>query len=431
MPEPTVSISRARMVSLCREDARRVARIIPGIFAAGFCLEALFHWNTGAPVLVVVPVLCACSCLLLHVLTRRYGSYIRYPEWLLLVYWSQVQLSVFNHLLYSLHTQTSGTQIFLALSIAAAATLILPLSAMIFAVLASLTGYVYTVSTMPESNGISELAAPALVTMVSLAIHLARRSAIRQSEITQVLLQRVYSQNLDLTTTKRVHDAASTLAGGVAHHFNNKLQVVVAAFENARHIIGPVHAATHSLDQGLSASETLAQLVTRLQAYAGNLPVQLEQIPATGFLDVDKIRALVTSPERFHVEIEPTDARIRADDTILQAAVEELVKNAAQSTQVEGEVWLTMAVDNESCHIIVADTGTGFASVNKSQASEPFASSDPISRHGLGLSYVHGIVGQHAGKLRIEDRSDGGSQITITLPLARTIHESSSRGRRE
>ena len=45
---------------------------------------------------------------------------------------------------------------------------------------------------------------------------------------------------------------------------------------------------------------------------------------------------------------------------------------------------------------------------------------------GLGLSVVHGVIGDHGGKVEIETRETGGTRFRILLPLARSVDRSRS-----
>ena len=417
MTQPDARVPPSRMRALCREDALRVARVAPGVLLPGFCLEAFYHWGSPPRILSMVPLVNAIVSVLMYFLIRRFERRIRYPEFVLLLIWSQVQVVIGAHVAFALEQSATSSLVFFALSMAVTAMLIMPLGVMVFAFASSTLGYVITLSAVADTQGFGGLAVPMLVTVISILIHISRRGAIRQVEVGKMLAERINKKNLELTAAKRVHDAAATLAAGVAHHFNNKLQVVVGALETTLHIVGSSHPAAASLNRGIDASTTLAQLVDRLRTYAGKQAVSLQRTAVHDLLDFDRLRGIGLPSVRFQISVDATDAHIMADCEMLNRAVEELVKNAGESVQSEGSIWLGITTTETECHINVSDTGKGFATRQKITASEPFSSSDPVTRHGLGLSYVYGIVEQHGARLQIDDRPAGGSRISIVLPL--------------
>jgi signal transduction histidine kinase len=82
---------------------------------------------------------------------------------------------------------------------------------------------------------------------------------------------------------------------------------------------------------------------------------------------------------------------------------------------------LTIAVlaDGERAVLSVIDDGCGMDAATVARIYEPFFTTKSIvDGSGLGLSTVHGIVGQTGGTIEVESAPGEGTMFTIRFPLA-------------
>ncbi len=105
----------------------------------------------------------------------------------------------------------------------------------------------------------------------------------------------------------------------------------------------------------------------------------------------------------------------------LEQVVTNLVMNAVQAAG-GGTVRIRAGTVGDHLEIAVEDNGPGIPSDVVQHIFEPFFTTKPVGQGtGLGLSVSLGIVEQHGGTLRAENRSasdGGGARFVITLPLA-------------
>jgi cell cycle sensor histidine kinase DivJ len=99
-----------------------------------------------------------------------------------------------------------------------------------------------------------------------------------------------------------------------------------------------------------------------------------------------------------------------------------LLSNAIKFTQPAGKVQMRLHQDGNSLVAAVSDNGIGISPADLSRLGDPFfqASSSLARSHegtGLGLSVVRGLVGLHGGSITIESSSDGGTNVTVRIPL--------------
>lgn len=95
-----------------------------------------------------------------------------------------------------------------------------------------------------------------------------------------------------------------------------------------------------------------------------------------------------------------------------------LLVNAAQAIQEEGDIYIETAVVDRQITIRIADSGKGIAPENMSKLFTPFFTTKPVGKGtGLGLSISYGIVQKHNGTIDVKSEIDKGTSFTIRLPI--------------
>ncbi|UHD18398.1 sensor histidine kinase [Thiocapsa bogorovii] len=100
----------------------------------------------------------------------------------------------------------------------------------------------------------------------------------------------------------------------------------------------------------------------------------------------------------------------------IRDALLNLLVNAAQSGQGSGVIRVEAAAIREGLRIRVEDRGCGIEPDDLAQVFVPFFTTK-VDGTGLGLSIVRRIVEAHHGRIRIENRAEGGVRVTLILPL--------------
>jgi signal transduction histidine kinase len=117
--------------------------------------------------------------------------------------------------------------------------------------------------------------------------------------------------------------------------------------------------------------------------------------------------------------IEVTVDRVQVEEAIRAIAV-----NALEAVEQAGTVTLAAfrrsAADGEWCDITVVDGGRGMDGETMRRAFDPFFSGREAGRGaGLGLSKAWRLIEANGGEVVLESRPGQGTQVTVTLPLAR------------
>jgi signal transduction histidine kinase len=95
-----------------------------------------------------------------------------------------------------------------------------------------------------------------------------------------------------------------------------------------------------------------------------------------------------------------------------------LLANAAQAIEGEGDVWIKTRAEGGKVLISIKDSGKGISKENMNKLFTPFFTTKPVGQGtGLGLSISYGIIEKHNGRIWAESKEGAGTTFNIELPL--------------
>ncbi|MCX7046215.1 MAG: ATP-binding protein [Candidatus Sumerlaeota bacterium] len=247
----------------------------------------------------------------------------------------------------------------------------------------------------------------------------------------------------DMTQRKRADEAlraasrmeaTATLAGGIAHQFNNLMMAVLGNAELLRHSFPtPMEPVSEEhLRQIDIAGQRAAELAHQMLAYARGGKYATEAVNLNNIiLDTLRQEERILRPEiRFERDLDPALWEIMADQTQIRHVLTNLLTNAAEAIDGDGKIVLTTrnlridaALVGEQADlspgpyacIAVEDTGCGMSAETRARAFEPFFTTKFQGR-GLGLAAAHGIVRNHGGHISVYSELGRGSAFKVYLP---------------
>lgn len=232
--------------------------------------------------------------------------------------------------------------------------------------------------------------------------------------------------------------AVAELSSGVAHHFNNMLQVILG---NAQLALINLESENYGelksdLEDIVQGSRFGADVVKRLQSFT---QVQAEKrLGGANVFDLsDTVKEAIelsrpawqTQPESRGVrislshELQP-GCLVSGHEHQLFEAVVSLIKNASEALPHGGDIRLTTAVEGNSVVLRVMDNGIGIPEECLGKVFEPFWTTKGVQVLGMGLPSCLGIVKQHSGEISVRSREHEETVITVTLPRAQSAETS-------
>ena len=96
-----------------------------------------------------------------------------------------------------------------------------------------------------------------------------------------------------------------------------------------------------------------------------------------------------------------------------------LLINAGQAIEAEGEITVRTWVEEETACIAVSDNGRGIPPAVRQRIFEPFFTTKRVGEGtGLGLSIAYDIIQKHGGSIAVQSEEGRGANFTVRIPLA-------------
>jgi two-component system NtrC family sensor kinase len=228
--------------------------------------------------------------------------------------------------------------------------------------------------------------------------------------------------------------AVGELASGVAHEINNPLTTILGQVYlvlDRDDIDGSVRDKLEIIGAETSRA---ARIVQNLLVFARRYtPERRPCLLADQVRRVLDLKAYQLQQDGIAVSTEfLTCPPVWADENQIQQVLLNLVQNAhhAMAKQTGTRVLtLRVASDTTSACVEVLDTGPGITPEALTKVFDPFFTTKaPGEGSGLGLSVSYGIVTEHGGTLRAENRPDGGARFVMALPLGEPTGTLAERG---
>jgi signal transduction histidine kinase len=245
----------------------------------------------------------------------------------------------------------------------------------------------------------------------------------KRVETTKAELERVYielRQNLEqLKKTERL-TAAGQLSASLAHEIRNPL----ASISGAAGILARGQASSEARAECLEIltkeSQRLNKLLTNFLNFARP---RLPRLQKTELRDMVKsVTALAQHEARrqgvsLQVEMGGQEGEVECDPEQIKQLLLNLILNAIQATDGEGQVEVRSFLTGESLCIEVCDQGHGISADERDRIFEPFFTTKENGT-GLGLAIASNIAAQHGGVLTCRSNTGQGTIFRMELPVS-------------
>jgi signal transduction histidine kinase/CheY-like chemotaxis protein len=230
-------------------------------------------------------------------------------------------------------------------------------------------------------------------------------------------------------------EAIGTLAGGVAHDFNNILMAIIG-YGALLQIELPSESKLYEyVEEIIKAGDRASDLTQRLLAFTRKQiispePVKLDNI----IVNIERLLTrLMTEDIEMSFKLEAGDAMVMADTGQIDQVLINLSTNARDALPRGGKIRISTSVTTPDTELLkqndlqpggeyalirVEDNGVGIPENILQRIFDPFFTTKEVGKGtGLGLSMVYGIVKQHNGIISVESETNRGTTFSIYLPV--------------
>ncbi|KAG2480375.1 MAG: putative Histidine kinase [Nitrosopumilales archaeon] len=201
------------------------------------------------------------------------------------------------------------------------------------------------------------------------------------------------------------------LSARVAHDLRNPLGVIKNAIELIE--IDSKNNFDEKMKKRITmiknASDRMIRQVNDVLDFVRTKPLELENNSISEILNSS---LKVTIPKNIKISKSNNDANLLCDSRQLEVVFSNLITNAVQAIENNGELNLRINEGPKEVIVEIEDSGSGIPQENISKIFEPLFTTKPTGT-GLGLVSCKNIVEQHGGTISV---SNNPTVFTVKLP---------------
>jgi signal transduction histidine kinase len=209
------------------------------------------------------------------------------------------------------------------------------------------------------------------------------------------------------------------LTAGISHEIRNPLGIIRSSAEHLQKKMAQLDPENRIPDIIVEEAGRLNDIITDFLNYAKPKEPKKESFRVEdileknlAFLDGQLKEKGYTVEKRY----DPRLPEVLADADMLYQAFLNILINAMQAMPDGGRLGVTTEMGSEQVLLHFDDNGTGIPGEVKEKIWNPFFTTKEMGT-GLGLGIVKNIIESHHGQIWIGNRAEGGTRVTVALPL--------------
>ena len=213
------------------------------------------------------------------------------------------------------------------------------------------------------------------------------------------------------------------LAAGVAHEVNTPLAVISTYAQMLAKQVAEDSQKSLILDKIAKQTFRASEIVNSLLNFSRTSSTSFGEVKLNRVIQETLSlleHQLQKTGIQVRTELDPELGPVQGNAGKLQQVFLNLILNARDAMGSGGALEVRTWQEGARARIEVADSGTGIAPEHLHRVYDPFFTTKPARQGtGLGLAVTYGIIQEHGGSIEVTNRSGGGAQFRIELPLAK------------
>ncbi|MFZ1955965.1 MAG: response regulator [Desulfobacterales bacterium] len=234
----------------------------------------------------------------------------------------------------------------------------------------------------------------------------------------------------------RKMEAIATLAGGIAHQFNNLLSAVSGNIELMKLDDHDRQKYDRYFTPIENSIQRMAKLTGQLLAYARGGKYRVSRMSMIEFVreTLPLVEHTIKPSITLETDLPEKVSRVTMDVTQMQTVLSGILSNASEAIEKAGHVLISCRdehitaeqskrtpglVPGDYVVLSVMDDGKGMDEKTRQRIFEPFFSTKFQGR-GLGMASVYGIIKNHEGWITVDSKPLRGTTVKIFLPAVKS-----------
>jgi two-component system cell cycle sensor histidine kinase/response regulator CckA len=233
----------------------------------------------------------------------------------------------------------------------------------------------------------------------------------------------------------RKMETVGTLAGGIAHEFNNLLMTIQGNTSLIQYDLDTADPHFQMLVKIEEAVGRGVKLTQQLLGYAKKGKYEVKSLNLNRLvLNITNTFGRSKNDIAVHYELSEDIPAILADQDQIEQVLLNLLANAADAMADRGKLFLKTSnvthdhiqarlyvpIPGDYIKLAVTDSGSGMDELTRDRIFDPFFTTKGMGNgKGLGLASVYGIIKSHGGYIEVESEKGRGSTFNIFLPASR------------
>ncbi|HEX8710021.1 MAG TPA: ATP-binding protein [Pyrinomonadaceae bacterium] len=219
------------------------------------------------------------------------------------------------------------------------------------------------------------------------------------------------------------------LAAGVAHEINNPLAAITACAEATLRDIRDqpeIAVVAEEREWSFYLEEIVRQALRCKEITRGLLDLSRQRRARRAICDLNALAAQCAriaeqrneaEAVKFVVQLDENVGEVATDAGMVRQVLDNLLSNALDATDRQGQITLSTVRDGERVAVEVADSGHGIAPELLVRIFDPFfTTKDPGRGSGLGLAICYTLAEALGGALTVESKQGAGSRFRLWIP---------------
>ncbi|HEY6842732.1 MAG TPA: PAS domain S-box protein [Thermoanaerobaculia bacterium] len=234
------------------------------------------------------------------------------------------------------------------------------------------------------------------------------KAALQKRELEQQIAHAATMQSL------------GTLAGGLAHDFNNILSIVLThatvvelSLAHRERVLRAIETIKSAVNRGSSLSRQILTFARKTDVRFSNIDINPLAMEIGSM-----VREMFPRTIQIELDLAASLPAVRGDSDQLHQAMLNLCLNARDAMPNGGTLRIATALNDDCVSIVVSDTGCGMTPETMSRMFEPFFTTKGVGKGtGLGLAVVYGVAKAHDGRVSATSEHGRGSSFRFSIPI--------------